>query len=346
MSGKPGNAASSLQQVEVDSTLIAAGILSLPGNDNCNDCGIRSPDWASVSFGILICLQCSGLHRSFGSHITVVRSLKLDSWEAQTESEHVKTLQHGGNAAFGQYVVDELGWTYPLAQVTSASVADASRSKNSNSDNPNPCSIQDLYTSQEMRYYKELLSAKVEKREAVTLEEFKQRPSYAKHAAFYAKAKATSGSEGAGAESRCNSANSSPSTQGQVKQSYSPGGTGAGTEAIYVGSSPISQGSSSAAQRYVEQRQAAGKHSGGLPDAKGSHWVPDVVVNKCMICRASFNIFFRKHHCRKCGICVCATCAPLENTKPILEMGIAEAVRHCKDCYRSPMLHWEEDDVR
>ncbi|MGB1598638.1 MAG: hypothetical protein ACPIOQ_38150, partial [Promethearchaeia archaeon] len=30
----------------------------LAGNDLCADCGTRSPEWASVSLGVLICLQC------------------------------------------------------------------------------------------------------------------------------------------------------------------------------------------------------------------------------------------------------------------------------------------------
>ena len=35
----------------------------IPGNDNCADCGSSDPKWASITFGILICAQCSGVHR-------------------------------------------------------------------------------------------------------------------------------------------------------------------------------------------------------------------------------------------------------------------------------------------
>ena len=35
---------------------------SLPGNDKCAACGMKNPQWASVSFGILFCLECSGKH--------------------------------------------------------------------------------------------------------------------------------------------------------------------------------------------------------------------------------------------------------------------------------------------
>eukprot|EP00750_Incisomonas_marina_P033165 INCI9595.2.p1 GENE.INCI9595.2~~INCI9595.2.p1 ORF type:complete len:1036 (+),score=226.57 INCI9595.2:286-3393(+) len=47
-------------------------------NAECVDCRAPDPDWASINLGVVVCIACSGVHRSMGSHISHVRSLTLD----------------------------------------------------------------------------------------------------------------------------------------------------------------------------------------------------------------------------------------------------------------------------
>lgn len=54
-------------------------ILAMPGNDSCADCGAQQPKWASINLGITLCIECAGIHRSLGVHLSKVRSLTLDT---------------------------------------------------------------------------------------------------------------------------------------------------------------------------------------------------------------------------------------------------------------------------
>ncbi|XP_056589466.1 arf-GAP with GTPase, ANK repeat and PH domain-containing protein 2 isoform X3 [Triplophysa dalaica] len=63
------------------------------GNDLCVDCEASNPTWASLNLGALICIECSGIHRNLGTHLSRVRSLDLDDWP----SELTKVLTAIGN---------------------------------------------------------------------------------------------------------------------------------------------------------------------------------------------------------------------------------------------------------
>lgn len=54
-------------------------ILAMPGNEICADCSAPQPRWASINLGITLCIECAGIHRSLGVHLSKVRSLTLDT---------------------------------------------------------------------------------------------------------------------------------------------------------------------------------------------------------------------------------------------------------------------------
>ena len=45
----------------------------LDANPVCADCDNIDPDWASLNLGVVICIECSGVHRSLGVHVSKVR---------------------------------------------------------------------------------------------------------------------------------------------------------------------------------------------------------------------------------------------------------------------------------
>ncbi|XP_053775217.1 arf-GAP with GTPase, ANK repeat and PH domain-containing protein 1 isoform X5 [Desmodus rotundus] len=68
-------------------------IRSLRGNSHCVDCETQNPNWASLNLGALMCIECSGIHRNLGTHLSRVRSLDLDDWPI----ELIKVMLSIGN---------------------------------------------------------------------------------------------------------------------------------------------------------------------------------------------------------------------------------------------------------
>lgn len=65
------------------------------------------PDWASINLGALLCLECSGIHRAMGVHVSRVRSLTLDVWEPTLLSVMAELGNATVNATFAARVRPE-----------------------------------------------------------------------------------------------------------------------------------------------------------------------------------------------------------------------------------------------
>jgi len=62
------------------------------GNDTCADCGRKDTSWASITHGVFICVTCSDVHRSVGTHITKVKGCTGTYLWGPDELEKMQTV--------------------------------------------------------------------------------------------------------------------------------------------------------------------------------------------------------------------------------------------------------------
>lgn len=95
-----------------------------------------------------------------------------------------------------------------------------------------------------------------------------------------------------------------------------------------------------------DAQQADSGHSGAdeSPADAAALWVPDAVVGSCTICQSAFKVYFRRHHCRRCGAVVCGNCS---GQRSLLFVGdSAREERVCSPCFKvldlvkKAAFHW------
>ncbi|XP_019751728.1 arf-GAP with SH3 domain, ANK repeat and PH domain-containing protein 2-like [Hippocampus comes] len=86
------------------SKAIVADVKKMDGNRVCCDCGAPGPSWLSTNLGVLICIECSGIHREIGVHFSRIQSLDLDV----LGTSELLLAKNVGNAAFNDIMEAEL----------------------------------------------------------------------------------------------------------------------------------------------------------------------------------------------------------------------------------------------
>ncbi|XP_051990285.1 arf-GAP with SH3 domain, ANK repeat and PH domain-containing protein 1-like isoform X2 [Xyrauchen texanus] len=83
---------------------IIEDVLRMPGNEACCDCGAPDPKWLSTNLGILTCIECSGIHREMGVHISRIQSMELD----KLGTSELLLAKNVGNSSFNEILEGNL----------------------------------------------------------------------------------------------------------------------------------------------------------------------------------------------------------------------------------------------
>ncbi|XP_076235244.1 ARF GTPase-activating protein GIT1 isoform X1 [Calliopsis andreniformis] len=74
--------------------------------DICADCGALEPGWASLNRAILLCDDCSGIHRSLGRHVSHIKSLHKSVWHTNLLNMVHTLNDNGANSIWEHSLLD------------------------------------------------------------------------------------------------------------------------------------------------------------------------------------------------------------------------------------------------
>uniref|UniRef100_A0A7N9B085 ArfGAP with SH3 domain, ankyrin repeat and PH domain 1a n=1 Tax=Mastacembelus armatus TaxID=205130 RepID=A0A7N9B085_9TELE len=110
-----GGQSSGVEEEEELTKSIIDEVMRSPGNDTCCDCGASDPRWLSTNLGILTCIECSGIHREMGVHVSRIQSLELD----KLGTSELLLARNVGNSSFNEIM--EASLPSPSLKPTAAS---------------------------------------------------------------------------------------------------------------------------------------------------------------------------------------------------------------------------------
>lgn len=65
---------------------------------------MKGPEWASYTIGVFLCVTCAGIHRCLGSHISRVKSIRMDNWDRTQVSSMEDVGNKNAKAFYEKYV--------------------------------------------------------------------------------------------------------------------------------------------------------------------------------------------------------------------------------------------------
>lgn len=92
--------------VPLNCAIIMSRAKSRATTDVCGDCGLQDPSFCSLNRGILLCSDCSSVHRSLGRHISIIKSLKQGSWSPSVLNYINQINAHGANSVWEHVLLD------------------------------------------------------------------------------------------------------------------------------------------------------------------------------------------------------------------------------------------------